>query len=94
VTIGFSFHCNWCSASSFMFIGIYLFRLAIFSFMILLKIFSWSEDSSPSSLPFQLRVGLFMVGIPDSLDVSFQENFRFNHSLFGVLGSSVVSPVP
>jgi hypothetical protein len=79
-----------------MFIGIYLFRLAIFSFMILLKIFSgpWSEDSSPSSLPFQLRVGLFMVGIPDSLDVSFQENFRFNHSLFGVLGSSVVSPVP
>jgi hypothetical protein len=54
---------NWCSISFCIFIDLCFFKLGTFSYMILLKIFSRLQcwDSSHSSIPIILRLGLFMA---------------------------------
>ena len=71
--------------TSCMFIGIFFFSLRKFSMIFVENIF-WALDSSP----FILGLGLF-YGIPDFLDVLFQEFFRVNISLTDVSISSIVS---
>lgn len=53
----------WCSVCFFVCLETSFFRLRKFSSLVLLKIFSdaWICNSSPSSIPIILRLGLFIV---------------------------------